>query len=61
MKIGNKSVNISDGFASSSVLMWNGETLKWKKLIDKSEQQRIDRKLKLEKINALQSTVRKFN
>ena len=44
-----------------SVLMWNGETIKWKKLIDKAEQKRIDRKEKLEKINALQPTVRKFN
>ena len=44
-----------------SVLMWNGETMMWKKLIDKTEQKRIDRKKKLEKINALQSTIQKFN
>lgn len=44
-----------------SVLMYDGRTMKWKQLIDKAEQQRIDRKLKLEKINALQPTLRKFN
>jgi len=44
-----------------SILIWDGKSTKWKKLIDDKAQLRLDRKEKLDKINALQPTVQKFN
>ena len=46
--------------SSNSILIWDKSSLKFRKLIDKAEQQRIDRKHKLEKINALQPILRKI-
>jgi len=48
---------------NNSILIWDSKngSVKWKKLIDDKAQLREDRKQKLDKINALQPILRKFN